>query len=111
MVMLLEVIKDFQYSNDEEYKLLKLLNKSQRRAFRLKTWVLLKCDRKCHYCKKPLDYLTVTIEHLIPRFRGGTDDKDNLVAACAPCNNGHKNPLDFPDFYTDKWLGCCFPHA
>ena len=27
-----------------------------------------------------------TIDHLIPRFAGGTNDKDNLVVACRACN-------------------------
>lgn len=28
-----------------------------------------------------------TVEHLVERCRGGTDDLSNLVAACGPCNN------------------------
>lgn len=27
-----------------------------------------------------------TVDHLVARKHGGTDDLDNLVAACAPCN-------------------------
>ena len=30
-------------------------------------------------------------DHLIPHARGGTNDLNNLVVACAPCNNGHAN--------------------
>ncbi|MBS2533855.1 HNH endonuclease [Catenulispora sp. NF23] len=26
------------------------------------------------------------VDHLIPRARGGTDHRDNLVASCTPCN-------------------------
>lgn len=28
-----------------------------------------------------------TIEHILPRNHGGTDDLDNLALACARCNN------------------------
>jgi 5-methylcytosine-specific restriction endonuclease McrA len=28
----------------------------------------------------------VTVEHIVPRRRGGTDDADNLALACARCN-------------------------
>lgn len=27
-----------------------------------------------------------TVDHLIPASRGGSDDDDNLVSACWPCN-------------------------
>ena len=26
------------------------------------------------------------VDHVIPRCKGGTDDLDNLVTACGPCN-------------------------
>ncbi len=46
---------------------------------------LLKRDnQECQYCgetKKPL-----TIDHVIPRNKGGQDTWENLVAACAKCN-------------------------
>ena len=46
---------------------------------------LLKRDNhRCQYCgktKKPL-----TIDHVIPRNRGGRDAWENLVAACMRCN-------------------------
>jgi hypothetical protein len=43
-------------------------------------------DPKCHYCPTILTYETATIEHLVPRSRGGTWMQENLVLACAPCN-------------------------
>lgn len=46
----------------------------------------------CQYCgtrSAPL-----TIDHVIPRSRGGTDTWENLVTACIPCNNrkGNRTP-------------------
>jgi 5-methylcytosine-specific restriction endonuclease McrA len=51
---------------------------------------------KCIHCNSHL-YVRVdgkpisraTIEHIIPRHHGGTDDLENLAMACARCN-GHK---------------------
>lgn len=31
--------------------------------------------------------IMLTIEHVIPQSEGGTDDDDNLVAACQSCNS------------------------
>lgn len=41
---------------------------------------------RCKYCLDPLSYKTVTRDHVIPRVNGGTDARDNLVAACFRCN-------------------------
>ena len=38
----------------------------------------------CQYCGKQTPNLT--IDHIIPRHRGGGHHWDNLVAACPPCN-------------------------
>lgn len=47
---------------------------------------------KCQYCgttAKPL-----TLDHLIPRARGGGESWENLVTACVDCNNrkGDRSP-------------------
>lgn len=48
---------------------------------------LLERDKCCRYCRKPLDKYTVTIDHFVPKSRGGTDDfHENLVASCKECN-------------------------
>jgi 5-methylcytosine-specific restriction endonuclease McrA len=38
----------------------------------------------CQYCGRQTTHLT--IDHVIPRHRGGGHRWDNLVAACPPCN-------------------------
>jgi hypothetical protein len=30
-------------------------------------------------------------DHIIPHARGGTNDADNIIVTCAPCNNGRSN--------------------
>jgi len=49
---------------------------------------------KCIFCNKKLCVSldgfpddNVTIEHILPKSRGGTDDIENLALACAGCNN------------------------
>lgn len=45
--------------------------------------VKLKAERCCSYCGSR-DFLS--IDHLLPRTRGGSDSGENLVLACKPCN-------------------------
>ncbi len=39
-------------------------------------------DYRCQYCGSRAD----SIDHVVPRSRGGCDVWDNLAAACRPCN-------------------------
>ena len=41
-------------------------------------------DRVCLYCKD--SHGPFEIDHVRPRWRGGTDDPNNLVLACHRCN-------------------------
>jgi 5-methylcytosine-specific restriction endonuclease McrA len=38
---------------------------------------------ECQYCGSRA---TLTVDHVIPRSKGGSSDWDNIVASCAPCN-------------------------
>ncbi len=40
-------------------------------------------DGRCAYCGGPAD----TVDHVLPRSRGGASSWMNLVAACSPCNS------------------------
>lgn len=42
---------------------------------------------RCRYCGEPLDSTTVTLDHIMPVSRGGTNDADNLASACMMCNS------------------------
>ncbi len=45
--------------------------------------VLRRDDHRCGYCGKAAS----TIDHVMPRSRGGADSWENLVACCLRCNN------------------------
>jgi 5-methylcytosine-specific restriction endonuclease McrA len=47
---------------------------------------------QCQYCGRK--HVELTIDHIIPKSRGGSDSWDNLVAACKSCNNrkGSRTP-------------------
>lgn len=58
---------------------------------------ILKRDKCCVYCQKELTKLDSTIDHLIPKCKGGDDEMTNLALACRQCNEkkGDYLPLDF----------------
>lgn len=41
---------------------------------------------KCMYCLVPGAPESLSVDHLVPSFHGGSDNARNLVASCFPCN-------------------------
>lgn len=48
--------------------------------------------KTCHWCGRPTRYALeesgdqATIDHIVPRYKGGTDDPSNIVSSCRACN-------------------------
>lgn len=51
---------------------------------------------KCQYCSRDLVFAHSTMDHIVPRSRGGRNTWSNLVLCCAPCNGkkGDKTPTE-----------------
>lgn len=46
------------------------------------------CHRRCAICGKFIDKKEdITLDHIIPQSKGGTDDISNLQIACKECNS------------------------
>lgn len=41
---------------------------------------------ECQYCQKSVTIATATIDHVVPKSRGGDHTWENLVIACSKCN-------------------------
>lgn len=52
----------------------------------LKKVILEKTNGLCACCGRKLPIQKVTIEHTIPKYRGGQDDIRNLLPLCKNCN-------------------------
>lgn len=51
---------------------------------------------RCRYCgKTPADGIRMTVDHVYPQSKGGTNQKVNLVTACQHCNS-HKSDDIWP---------------
>lgn len=46
--------------------------------------------RRCCWCDHPIRFEQATLEHLLPKVRGGKDGFGNLAVACEPCNRARK---------------------
>jgi len=72
-----------------------------------RTNLLIRDNFTCQYCQEKLNSFDLTIDHVIPRVKGGKTTWENIVCACYVCNSikGHrskmkpiKNPVK-PDYY------------
>lgn len=66
----------------------------QRRAtYRAAKRRMLKRHPHCNWCGVALREETATIDHVVPLARGGLDNANNWVLACAPCNHGRGSAM------------------
>lgn len=56
--------------------------------------ILMRDRYACQYCGRSGQSATLTLDHVIPRSRGGESAWENLVACCHECNNrkGNRTP-------------------
>jgi 5-methylcytosine-specific restriction endonuclease McrA len=66
-----------------------------RRAWKNEARAEQKC--RCAYCAEPLTPKTATADHVQARAAFGLDHRNNIVAACEPCNRlkGHLPVAEF----------------
>lgn len=61
----------------------------QRRAAISRRGVFLRDRGVCQYCGRKAE----SIDHILPRSRGGPHEWENVVAACRPCNTSKRDRL------------------
>jgi len=56
--------------------------------------ILRRDGHRCQYCGR--GDLPLTVDHIVPKVRGGEDTWENLVCACVRCNNrkGDQTPAE-----------------
>ena len=76
--------------------LIELSPRNARRKFRqsiFESW-----EWKCAYCDKELDTTSATIDHIVPKYKGGHNVKSNMVCSCSKCNRS-KGSVLLEDWY------------
>ena len=51
---------------------------------------------RCQYCGEVCDHQELTIDHVVPRARGGKTSWTNCVASCKPCNGAKGDKIMKP---------------
>lgn len=53
-------------------------------------------DYTCQYCSCKLEYDTATVDHVLPRSKGGRHEWQNVVTSCLKCNHkkGDRTPKE-----------------
>lgn len=66
-----------------------LISNSLKKRFNL----LKEANFKCKYCGRSPPEVELELEHIIPRCKGGDNDKNNLAVSCKDCNRGKGGEL------------------
>ena len=93
-----------QCENDLLLNLIALTPKNARREFRqqiFKDW-----NWQCAYCSKQLNENTTTIDHIVPKYKGGHNVRSNMCCCCSQCNRDKASTL-IEDWYTEKNINYC----
>ncbi|HDP97819.1 MAG TPA: HNH endonuclease [bacterium] len=81
-----------QYPLPSIVRLTRYIHVPRKRIILSRKNILKRDNNQCQYCGKKT--VPLTIDHVIPRVRGGRDSWENLVCACVKCNNkkGNQTP-------------------
>ena len=55
--------------------------------------VLIRDENRCQYCARGFRDSELTLDHVLPRSKGGTSCWNNVVTACKPCNQKKRDYL------------------
>ena len=55
--------------------------------------ILIRDENRCQYCATRFREGDLTIDHVIPKSKGGSSAWDNVVVACKPCNQKKRDYL------------------
>ncbi|MCX7680747.1 MAG: HNH endonuclease [Anaerolineae bacterium] len=75
------------YERPSVIRLVSMVSRPRPRVRLCKREILRRDDYRCQYCG--CESAQLTIDHVVPRHRGGEHSWENLVAACPQCNR-HK---------------------
>lgn len=75
-------------------RLIHFIHIPYRKKLASKSNILIRDRYVCQYCGKPLKSQEITLDHILPRSRGGESNWENLATCCPRCNvkKGSKLP-------------------
>ena len=73
---------------------------------RFRQAILRRWDAACAYCGDELGKCA-TLDHVVPRIKGGLTHPRNLVACCLDCNS-RKGASDWSEWYRNQAFWCAY---
>ena len=67
-------------------RLIHFVHLPYRKKLASKNNILIRDRYLCQYCGKPLKSHEITLDHIVPKSRGGESNWENLAACCPRCN-------------------------
>lgn len=67
-----------------------------------KRYIYIRDGGTCYFCGKELLFKQISLDHYLPKSKGGPNDSFNLVCSCRRCNKYKKSSV--PDDYKDVLL-------
>ncbi len=67
-----------------------------------KRYIYLRDDGICFFCDKELQFKQISLDHYLPKSKGGPDEIYNLVCSCKRCNKYKKSTV--PEDYKEVML-------
>jgi len=89
----------FNCEQDPLALLIELTPKLAKRRFRQSIYDAWDC--KCGYCDEP----ATSLDHIVPRFKSGSSNRNNLVPACRRCN-ANKASSCMEEWYREQDFFC-----
>ncbi len=79
----------------------------------LRQQIFIAADHRCEYCRtsRRLIGMPLVIDHIIPKSAKGTDDHQNLAAACYRCNEFKWAKTHAIDPQTGETVPLCHPRT
>jgi len=77
-------------------RLSRMISRPRPRVKLTKKEIFRRDHHTCQYCGRKQDPSELTIDHIMPRYRGGAYSWENLVTSCSSCNRrkGGRTPLE-----------------
>jgi 5-methylcytosine-specific restriction endonuclease McrA len=72
------------------------VRRKRRESGKLRLHIFIRDGLHCLYCGLKLSPSELTLDHIQPQSRGGTDAPENLATSCYPCNQqkGNRTPAE-----------------
>lgn len=66
----------------------KIRQRKRNRRLKLRFQIFQRDNFTCQYCGRKAPAIEIEIDHIKPKSKGGKNNPENYLTACADCNNG-----------------------